>query len=332
VRGARVPTLAVVAIVGVSAAASAAYVAASHRLPVEHRADAGVAATNGCPGRPREPTPGLFDDEVCIPGGTFLMGSPEGEGDYDEHPRHAVTVAPFYVDRYEVTVARYRRCVAMGACDPAGTGTEGPYDAAGNYDARGTHYRPSSRCTYRDRPSAEDAQPINCISHAQAVRVCLFEGKRLLSEAEWERVARGLGERPRTYPWGDAPPDCNRAAFGYGAGCGLAEPAPVGTARAGATPEGVFDLAGNVAEWTQDWYSDVYYGHAPASNPPGATLGEAREHGGDPQICRDGCRVTRGGAWNTVATRVSLLRGAHRSADAVNRRAVHLGVRCARTP
>ena len=126
--------------------------------------------------------------------------------------------------------------------------------------------------------------------------------------------------------------DCNRASFGYGGGCGLAEVASVGTARSGATPEGVFDLAGNVSEWTADWYSDTYYAHSPAVDPPGATPDEAREHGGDPAICRDGCRVTRGGGWNTAMGLATFLRGAHRTADAPSRRAVHLGVRCARTP
>jgi formylglycine-generating enzyme required for sulfatase activity len=243
-----------------------------------------------------------------------------------------VTVRPFYVDRYEVTVGRYRRCVAAGACDAAGLGNEGPYDDAGNYDARGTHYRPSPHCTYRDRASTDDPRPVNCISFAQAEQVCRFEGRRLLSEAEWERTARGLGDRGRTYPWGEDPPDCNRASFGYGAGCGLAEAVDVGTARSGATAEGVFDLAGNVAEWTADWYSERYYAMAPANDPPGATPDEAQAHGGDATICRDGCRATRGGAWNTPIGMTTYLRGAHRTADASDRRAIHLGTRCARSP
>jgi formylglycine-generating enzyme required for sulfatase activity len=289
-----------------------------------------AAMAEPCSGRAHERTGNLFDEDVCIPGGTFTMGSVDGVGDADERPAHRVRLRPFYMDRYEVTVARYRRCVQAGACDSGGLGTEGPYNEHGDYDPRGTHFHSAAQCTYRDQPSTNDARPINCLSYAQAVQVCRYEGKRLATEAEWERAARGLGEHPRTYPWGESAPDCNHAAFGYGAGCGLAETVAVGTALAGATPEGVYDLAGNVFEWTADWYSDAAYASAPESNPTGATPDEARAHGGDATICRDGCRVTRGGAWNTPSGLASMLRAAHRTADASNRRSVNIGVRCVR--
>lgn len=327
---ARAPSvLAIAAIVGTAAAASSAVVYLVARREHHGGGSALAGSPVPCPGRPREPTPGLYDDEVCIPGGTFRMGTPQGEGEHDEHPAHTVTLDPFYIDRYEVTVARYRRCVAAGACDPRGLDTEGPYNEHNDYAARGTRFRASPHCTFRANPSTNDTRPINCLSYAQAEQICRFEGRRLPTEAEWERAARGV--QGRTYPWGEEQPDCNRASYGYGAGCGLAEPVPVGTARGDATPEGVFDLAGNVAEWTADWYAVDSYAHASTRNPLGATIEQAREHGGDALICQDGCRVTRGGTWVTALGMVSRLRGAHRSADAPNRRATTLGVRCARS-
>ena len=305
-------------------------VVADAGVAVDARAGAASVAGEPCTGRAHERTANLFDEDVCIPGGEFTMGSSEGTGDADEHPAHQVRVRPFYMDRFEVTVARYRRCVQAGACDAAGLGNEGPYNDRGDYDPRATHFRASPLCTYREQASTNDARPINCVSFAQAVQVCRYEGRRLATEAEWERAARGLGDSPRVYPWGDRAPDCNHAAYGYGAGCGLAETVAVGTALAGATPEGVLDLAGNVFEWTGDWYSDVGYRDAPRENPTGATPDEARLHGGDASICRDGCRVTRGGAWNTPMGLASMLRAAHRTADAGNRRSVNIGVRCVR--
>ena len=322
-------------VVVVAALLSGATVAAYWRYRVHQQRPRPVPARTvdvvPCPGRAREPTPGLYDDEVCIPGGTFRMGSSAGEGDHDEHPVHRVRLAPFFVDRYEVTLARYRRCVQSGACDARGLGTEGPYDDHGDYAARGTHYRNSPRCTYRDEASGNESRPINCLSFVQAEQLCRFEGRRLPSEAEWERTARGAGNTPRAFPWGDESPDCNHAAYGYGGGCGLAEVPPVGSARAGATPDGVYDLAGSVAEWTADWYAEDYYSVSPTRDPPGATIDAARSHHRDPLVCQDGCRVTRGGAWITPLAMSAYLRGAHRTADAINRRAVHLGMRCVRS-
>ena len=179
---------------------------------------------------------------LLLPGGHFTMGSADKTTAPNEHPPHAVTVDPFWIDRTEVTVAAYRACVDHRAC---------PRPA-----------KSSTSCTYDlDDPEL----PVSCVTWQDANAYCRFAGKRLPHESEWEFAARGLhGTR---YPWG-----------GYGTSCGLAvtlfreatgkpctkgRPARVGSYPMGASVWGVLDLSGNVEEWTADWYAETYAGAAP---------------------------------------------------------------------
>ena len=235
---------------------------------------------------------------VRIAGGAFVMGTDNGPG--DERPAHTVTVKPFLIDRLPVTNAQFAAFL----------------DARGVVDAQGRRYFDwddgDARIHERDGrftadPGQED-HPVVEPSWRGALAYCRWRGARLPSEAEWERTARGTSGR--TYPWGEVPPDRSRAQFG----AGWVETAPVTAHPAGATPEGVLDLAGNVHEWTSSLYMPYPY----------------RAEDGREDAEAPGERVTRGGAADTGAeTLAATWRG-----EGVSRgpRAGHhnIGFRCAR--
>ncbi len=235
---------------------------------------AGAANTGVAPSCPR--------DMVAVPGGMFTMGSPPGVGNDDEQPPHQVTLTGFCIDRTEVTVAAYASCVAAGACPPAPT----TVNWTGVTDADRARWNP----TCNAGRTGYDSHPINCVDWSNAATYCQWASARLPTEAEWEYAARG-GDG-RTYPWGnEAPgptllnacgPECVAWAKAkgqtwpamYGASDGNATTSPVGSYPAGASPWGALDMAGNVWEWTGDWYGPYVAGSA--QNPDGPTTGSAR--------------------------------------------------------
>jgi sulfatase modifying factor 1 len=202
--------------------------------PVDAGVDAGVDAA---------PDAGVDPPEmVRVQGGSFLMGCNRGECEADEKPVHAVTLAPFEIDRTEVTQGAYRGCVDAGECA-----------------------EPS--CAYD--PVDQASYPVSCVRHEDARAYCAFAGKRLPTEAEWEKAARS---DDRQYPWGNRQPDCTLAnAFGC---AGLAQ--PVGLHPDGVSPYGAVDMAGNVSEYVADFYAADYYASSPAANPTGPADGEER--------------------------------------------------------
>ncbi|GMV41598.1 MAG: hypothetical protein AMXMBFR64_33140 [Myxococcales bacterium] len=186
---------------------------------------------------------------VSIPGGTFQMGS--NEGDSDERPVHSVTVRGFQMAKTETTVGEYRKCVDAGKCSAPETGTYCNWGKSGRED-----------------------HPVNCVDWNQAKAFCAWAGGRLPTEAEWEYAARS-GGRAQSYPWGNEKATCARAVMDDGGnGCGRNSTWPVCSKTGGDSAHGLCDLAGNVWEWVADWKGS--YGSSPASDPQGPGSGSDR--------------------------------------------------------
>jgi len=225
---------------------------------------------------------------ILIPAGEFLMGSPEGEGEDDEHPQHTVFLDAFYIDKYEVTNAQYKQFM----------------DATG-------HRTPSY---WNDGKYNQPNQPVVGVSWEDAKGYAEWAGKRLPTEAQWEKTARGTDGR--NYPWGNEwdSSKCNSKASGDG----YEYTAPVGSFPAGASPYGVMDMAGNVWEWCLDAYQKDYYVRSPEHNP----VNDSFTNG---IFC-----VLRGGAWVNLDPLV--LRCAYRLRFVLSYRYYNLGFRCCVVP
>lgn len=180
---------------------------------------------------------------VRVPGGTFRMGNHNGPE--DERPQHQVDVAEFFIDRIPVTNAQFARF--LNAKGTQAAGGQRWYDIDDN----------DARIHRRDDQWAADAgsenHPVVEASWYGALAYCAWLGKRLPTEAEWEKAARGTDGRK--YPWGNEPPDRSRAHFG----AGWNELRPVGSLPKGASPYGVLDLAGNGWEWVSSAYRPYPY-------------------------------------------------------------------------
>jgi serine/threonine-protein kinase len=228
--------------------------------------------------------------QVYIPSGQFLMGSLESEpgAGKEEKPQHPVYLSVYWIDQTEVTNAMYLRCVREGVCRP-------PKETRSN-----------TRPAYFDEAGFGN-YPVIYVAWKDADTYCRWAGRRLPSEAEWEKAARG--DDGRIYPWGEYPPGPGMANFNNQVG----DTRAVGSYPAGASPYGALDMAGNVAEWVADWYDPDYYPVSPASNPTGPEAGEFR--------------VYRGGSWFNMQR---AMRTAFRLSNYPDLQSNTLGFRCAR--
>jgi hypothetical protein len=184
-----------------------------------------------CPGVPRGV--GTDSEEVCVPGGPFIMGGAD-ETDSDDDPEHEVVLSPFFIGRYEVTNERYVACMDAGQC---------PDIYWGEIDRAAT-----------------------LVTWGQSGAFCAFIGGRLPTEAEWEKTARGAAPDRRRYPWGDDPATCEQ---NYSPGCDDSHATEIDAYPAGASPFGAERLMTTPIQWTNDLYDPGYYAVSPSVDPRG---------------------------------------------------------------
>lgn len=253
-------------------------------------------ATAPTPGKAPVQVAEVAEEIVAIPGGTFTMGSPPGMGDNDETPVRAVTLSPYQIDRTEVTVGHYWQCAEAGVCAP-------PLSDASSTEA---HY-------INDPAFAND--PVINVTWEQASTYCHWRGKRLPTEAEWEMAAgwdANTGAKS-LWPWGNTP-TVGKANIGDNAAKG---PMAVGTNPDDHSPNGVWDMGGNVREWVSDWYKVDYYSAGDNTNPRGPTYRRGEGEGW----------VVRGGSY---ADPLEAARSANRDSNSSVYGQATIGFRCAK--
>lgn len=242
---------------------------------------------------------GAFADEVgsqeapagmvLIPAGEFTMGRTFETADdkrgmrplvlRDDRPAHVVRLGAYFMDAREVTQAQYAEFVKA-------TGHRTPY-----------HWVDGAA------PEGKEDHPVHNVDWEDADTYCAWQGKRLPTEAEWERAARG-GEEGKRYPWGDDKPDRQRALFNTPLG-----PGPGGSHPT--NPFGLYDMAGSVSEWCSDRFERTYYERSPKENPQGPAEGMYK--------------IIRGGSWADGPQRVTVF---FRNWVRTNQRTPNLGFRC----
>ena len=232
---------------------------------------------------------------ILIPAGPYIMGSNDGLP--NERPEHTVTLDSYYVDQYEVTLSLYRKFLES-------TKQESP-----------STWDDEAATTVGDRPATG-------MKWQSASAYCQWAGKRLPTEAEWEKAARGTDGR--RYPWGDMQPFVDIANYNRGMWVNEAitlvavtsglEGMSVrhGLKEGGKSPFGLFHMAGNAAEWVADWYGRDYYQRTPEKNPSGPATGEKR--------------VIRGGSWADLPAALRVTARVSAEADYAART---IGFRCA---
>ena len=233
----------------------------------------------------------LAAEMVLIPAGEFTMGRTKETADdkttmrpivlLDDRPAHKVTLDPFWLDTTEVTQEDYAKFVAA------------------------TKHKPPYHWQRGQVPKGEERFPAYSVDWGDASAYCAWVGKRLPTEAEWERAARG-GKEALSYPAADKL-DAKSARYGTESG-----PGPVG--QFAPNGFGLFDMAGGVSEWVSDWFEREYYKSSPAANPKGPDAGVYK--------------VIRGGAWSDPAPRCTVF---FRNWVRPNQKTPNLGFRCARS-
>ena len=198
---------------------------------------------------------------VYVPAGEFLMGSTDADIETilagcktckrdlftNEQPQHKVYLDAFWIDKTEVTNAQYKKCVQAGVCKASQLASFSALNG--------------------------DTQPVVGVDWNDAQAYCQRAGRKLPTEAQWEKAARGTDGR--IYPWGNQAATCEYAVMNDGSenGCGKGNAAwPIGSKLKGASPYGALDMMGNVWEWVADWYSESYYAGSPPQEPTRASV------------------------------------------------------------
>lgn len=225
---------------------------------------------------------------VLVPEGKFIMGSKEVNErvQSDEQPNHQVYLDAYYIDQYEVTTSRYAKFLQE--------------------TKRTAPKRWSSNVL-----KLHGSKPVVGVTWRDAAAYCSWSGKRLPSEAEWEKAARGIDQQ--IFPWGNN--ELNQEFANFGHCCDFesyGSLTDVGSFEKGKSPYGVYDMAGNVWEWTADWYDSHYYEKSPELSPKGPPNGKFR--------------VLRGGSWNTSP---KTIRSTYRTSFKPTTWSGGIGFRCA---
>jgi formylglycine-generating enzyme required for sulfatase activity len=228
---------------------------------------------------------------VLIPAGEFQMGSSDGDG--DESPVHTVYLDAFYIDMYEVTNQQYARFLNQYGrnSNGSGKGLVRIGDGCCRMEKMGNIYRPKSG--YEDHP-------VVYVSWYGAVEYAHFYGKRLPTAAEWEKAARGglVGKR---YPWGNSISHDHANYHGNSSKDEWKGTSPVGSFPPNGY--GLYDMAGNVGEWCEDWYDKDYYSASPRANPAGPSSGYYRVLRGGSWLCnKNGLRIANRGICPPTST------------------------------
>ena len=226
---------------------------------------------------------------VWVSDGAFTMGSPDGAS--TTQPQHQVYLNAFYMDQYEVTAVRYATFL----------------DASGqNHPGLVPMLWEQVNLTY------DGDRPVLGVTWMAAEAYCRWVGKRLPTEAEWEKAARGTDGR--TYPWGNEEPAFKLANYNKPISPDMYSDSlrPVDSFEAGKSPYAIYNMAGNASEWVADWYDEKYYATSPKSNPQGPARGQQK--------------VLRGGSFGDPKT---ALKSASRESYFPADKGPYVGIRCA---
>ena len=239
-----------------------------------------------------------INGRCTVEAGQFWMGSDFADA---ECPIHQPVLSAFQIDQYEVTLEDWQRCVSQGRCSQLPAHCTGPL---------------------YNRPDFTNQFPAICVTWQQASNYCQGAGGRLPTEAEWEKAAAGTDGAK--WAWGSLAPECADANFRLASIYCSPGVRPVGWYTDSVSPYGLYDVNGNVFEWTADWFDAEYYMNSPELDPVKDAGLCVNSSGGEPTECTN--RVLRGGAYNTTE---ATIRNASRSFAKPDLVDVNVGFRCA---